>query len=207
MTDAQSSMPKSVAIYCGSYAGADPEYIATARRVAVELAKRGITIVYGGGAVGLMGAVADAAIDAGGKVVGVMPQALIDGEIGHKGLPEMHVVDDMHQRKALMAELADAFIALPGGAGTLEEIAEQWTWAQLGFHSKPCAFLNVRGFYSSLQQFSRTMAEQGFMKPEYADMLIFENELSDILDRFETYRAPAKKWNPDKARVLVEAID
>ncbi|WP_311879096.1 LOG family protein [Microbacterium forte] len=207
MTEVQSSMPKSVAIYCGSYAGADPEYIETARRVAVELAERGITIVYGGGAVGLMGAVADAAIEAGGKVVGVMPQALIDGEIGHKGLPEMHVVDNMHQRKALMADLADAFIALPGGAGTLEEIAEQWTWAQLGFHSKPCAFLNVRGFYSSLEVFARMMADEGFMKTEYADMLIFEDELTDILNRFATYTAPAKKWNPGKVRVLVEAID
>jgi len=186
----------SIAIYCGSYTGSDPEYLRSARHVGTHLSRAGYEIVYGGGAVGLMGAVADAALENGGRVIGVMPQALVDGEIGHHGLTEMHVVADMHERKSVMASLADAFLTLPGGSGTLEEISEQWTWAQLGFHRKPCAFLNVRGFYTPLREFIQRTVTEGFTRPEYADMLIFEEDIQPLLTRFNSYVAPPKKWNP-----------
>lgn len=195
---------KSIAVYCGSYTGTSPEYMDVARATGAELAKRGYDVVYGGGAVGLMGAVADAALAAGGRVVGVMPQALIDGEIGHKGLTEMHVVRDMHERKAKMADLADGFLTLPGGSGTLEEIAEQWTWGQLGFHKKPCGFLNVREFYTPLHDFIHRTVTEGFTKPEYGQMLIFEKELQPLLTRFEGYVAPAKKWNPSTTKTSLD---
>ena len=133
---------KSIGIFCGSSAGEHPLYLDTARLVGRTLAQQGLALVYGGGKVGLMGAVADAALEAGGVVIGVMPRGLVEREIAHRGLTELHVVEDMHERKTKMAALADGFIALPGGAGTLEEIFEQWTWAQLGIHEKPCAFLN-----------------------------------------------------------------
>jgi hypothetical protein len=185
-----------IAIYCGSYRGHDPEYVRSAQEVGRHLAQAGYDIVYGGGAVGLMGVVADAALDNGGRVTGVMPRALVEGEIGHTELTDMRVVSDMHERKAVMASLADAFLALPGGSGTLEEITEQWTWAQLGFHSKPCGFLNVRGFFSPLRQFIRRTVTDGFTKLQYADMLIFEQHIQPLLDRFDNYVAPPKKWNP-----------
>lgn len=152
-----------------------------------------------------MGAIADTALEAGGRVVGVMPRALIEGEIGHNDLSEMHVVETIHERKAVTAELSDAFLALPGGAGTLEEIAEQWTWAQLGFHQKPCAFLNTRDFYSPLRDFANRMVDEGFMKPEYAQMLIFEKEIEPILNAFTGYVAPPKKWITSNAKELAEA--
>lgn len=200
---------KSIAVYCGSYTGNSPEYLQSARHTGSHLARAGYDIVYGGGSVGLMGAVADTAIASGGRVVGVMPQALVDGEIGHKGLTEMHVAADMHERKAVMASRADAFLALPGGSGTLEEIAEQWTWAQLGLHSKPCGFLNVLDFYSPLRDFINRTVADGFTKPEYRDMLIFETELEPLLERFTAYVAPARKWNPtatsDAGRTGVES--
>jgi len=189
----------SIAVYCGSYSGTHPDYIEAARHTGSYLAQHGYDLVYGGGSVGLMGAVADAALENGGRVIGVMPQALVDGEIGHKGLTEMRVVSNMHERKAAMADLADAFLTLPGGSGTLEEIAEQWTWAQLGFHQKPCGFLNVRDFYTPLRQFIERTVTEGFTKPQYADMLIFETELVTLLELFESYVAPAKKWNPQAA--------
>ena len=138
---------KSIGIFCGSSAGEHPLYLDTARLVGRTLAQQGLALVYGGGKVGLMGAVADAALEAGGVVIGVMPRGLVEREIAHRGLTELHVVEDMHERKTKMAALADGFIALPGGAGTLEEIFEQWTWAQLGIHEKPCAFLNIKGYY------------------------------------------------------------
>jgi uncharacterized protein (TIGR00730 family) len=186
----------SIAVFCGSYTGSDPEYVRSARHVGTHLAQAGYEIIYGGGAVGLMGAVADAALENGGRVIGVMPQALVDGEIGHHMLTEMRVVTDMHERKSVMASLADAFLTLPGGSGTLEEISEQWTWAQLGLHQKPCAFLNVRGFYTPLHDFIKRTVTEGFTRPEYADMLIFEEEIQPLLTRFGSYVAPPKKWNP-----------
>ncbi len=152
---------KSIGIFCGSSAGEHPLYLETARLVGRTLAQQGLALVYGGGKVGLMGAVADAALEAGGVVIGVMPRGLVEREIAHRGLTELHVVEDMHERKTKMAALADGFIALPGGAGTLEEIFEQWTWAQLGIHEKPCAFLNIKGYYDPLQAMVDNMVREG----------------------------------------------
>lgn len=152
---------KSIGIFCGSSAGEHPLYLETARLVGRTLAQQGLALVYGGGKVGLMGAVADAALEAGGVVIGVMPRGLVEREIAHRGLTELHVVEDMHERKTKMAALADGFIALPGGAGTLEEIFEQWTWAQLGIHEKPCAFLNIKGYYDPLQAMVDNMVRKG----------------------------------------------
>ncbi|OXZ49395.1 TIGR00730 family protein [Escherichia coli] len=183
-----------VGIFCGSSAGSSPVYLAAARSAGQWLAQNGIHIVYGGGRVGLMGAVADAALAQGGQVTGVIPRALKAREIAHTGLSELHVVDDMHQRKTLMAELSDGFIALPGGAGTAEEIFEQWTWAQLGIHHKPCAFLNVNDFYQPLREMIQQMVSEGFMKPDYADMVFFSDNTRAIADYFHTYTPPVSKW-------------
>jgi len=185
-----------IGVFCGSSAGSDPAYEQTARETGHVLAEAGIGIVYGGGRVGLMGTVADAAIEAGGRVVGVMPRALVDSEIAHAGLTELHVVENMHQRKARMSELATGFVALPGGAGTLEEIFEQWTWAQLGIHQKPCGFLNIKGYYDPLRTMAQKMVDEGFMKQSYADMLVFTDRLDELLDRFRNYTPPPRKWMP-----------
>lgn len=186
----------SIGIFCGSAGGNHPAYLESARLVGEVLAKANITIVYGGGKVGLMGAVADAALALGGQVHGVMPRALVDREIAHRGLTQLHIVDDMHQRKHRMAELADGFIALPGGAGTFEEIFEQWTWAQLGIHQKPCAFLNVNGYYDPLKQMTRQMAAEGFIQQRYVDMLPFSEDLLTLIAFFKNYTAPQNKWTP-----------
>ncbi|MDA7966982.1 TIGR00730 family Rossman fold protein [Ruegeria sp.] len=166
---------KQVAVFCGSSTGNCPEYAQAAIDLGTALAKRSITLVYGGGKGGHMGQIADATMAAGGRAVGVMPEALVEREISHPGLTKLHVVPDMATRKSKMSELSDGFIALPGGAGTLEEITEQWTWGQLGIHGKPVAFLNINGFYSHMQAFIAHVTEQGFMKPEYRDMLIFND--------------------------------
>jgi uncharacterized protein (TIGR00730 family) len=141
-----------------------------------------------------MGSVADAALAAGGQVIGIIPRALAESEISHQGLSELHLVETMHERKARMAELADAFIALPGGAGTLEEIFEQWTWAQLGVHGKPCGFLNVKGYFDPLLEMICRMTAQQFMRPEYASMLVVETEPEQLLAQFAAYRPPMRKW-------------
>lgn len=185
----------SVGIFCGSANGNDPVYSKAASQVGQRLAEQGVGIVYGGGKVGLMGAVADAALQHGGSVIGVIPQSLVAREIAHTGLTLLHVVANMHERKMKMAELADAFIALPGGAGTLEEIFEQWTWAQLGLHAKPCAFFDVNGFYRPLQDMIRQMVSKGFLKKSYEDMLLFSENLSEITEYFSDYRAPDVKWS------------
>jgi uncharacterized protein (TIGR00730 family) len=185
----------SVCVFCGSNGGADPAYVAAAEAVGAGLAQRGISIVYGGGRVGLMGALADSARAAGGEVVGVMPQALVDREIGHTGIDDLHVVDTMHERKALMVELADAFIALPGGIGTLEELFEVYTWAQLGIHAKPLALLDVAGYYKPLAAFLDHAVTERFLRPESRAMLAVADSLEDVLDAFERWRAPAThKW-------------
>jgi uncharacterized protein (TIGR00730 family) len=189
---------KSIAIFCGSAAGNNPIFIQTAQQVGRVLAQQQIQLVYGGGKVGLMGAVADSVLQHGGRVIGVMPQALVDREIAHTGLTELYVVENMHQRKMQMSELADGFIALPGGAGTLEEIYEQWTWAQLGTHAKPCAFLNVAGYYRLLLEMIQVMVEQGFTQQRYADMLIQADNIEDILAAFRDYQAPKAKWTEVK---------
>lgn len=182
-------------VFCGSSSGQDPVYLEAARSLGEAMAARGIDLVYGGASVGLMGAVADASLGRGGHVIGVMPQALVDKEIAHRGLSDLRVVGSMHERKALMAELADGFIALPGGLGTFEELFEVWTWAQLGYHRKPCALLNAGGFYDKLTDFLDDVVERGFVKPIHRSMLIVENEPAALIDAILAYESPkVDKW-------------
>jgi uncharacterized protein (TIGR00730 family) len=184
-----------VCVFCGSSVGAQPAYAAGARALGRLLAERGVGLVYGGASVGLMGAVADAALAAGGDVVGVMPRALVDKEVAHAGLADLRVVDTMHARKALMAELADAFVALPGGLGTFEELFEVWTWAQLGLHRKPVALLDVAGFYGPLAAFLDAAVAERFVRPEHRGMLLVEEDPAALLDRLAAYRPPVvDKW-------------
>jgi uncharacterized protein (TIGR00730 family) len=185
----------SVCVFCGSNGGANPAYLAAAEEVGAGLARRGLRIVYGGGRVGLMGALADSARAAGGEVVGVMPQALVDREIGHTGIDDLRVVDTMHERKALMVELADAFIALPGGIGTLEELFEVYTWAQLGIHAKPLALLDVAGYYEPLAAFLDHAVDQQFLRADMRAALSIARSLEAVLETFERWRPPAThKW-------------
>lgn len=183
-----------LAVFCGSSSGHDPLYTQTTRELGLFMAAQGVDLVYGGGRTGLMGCIADAVLDGGGKVYGVIPEALKEKEVAHTGLTELTVVADMHQRKARMAELADAFVALPGGAGTLEEIFETWTWGQLGYHSKPCAFFNVNGFYDPLLNMIDRMTDSGFLKPEHAAMLIRTAEPEALLQGIRDYQPPRHKW-------------
>lgn len=183
-----------IAIYCGSSTGHSPHFVESTKALGKYLAKNGIDIVYGGGNVGLMGVIADSALAAGGRVYGVIPQDLKNKEIAHPNLTDLKVVEDMHQRKAAMANMADAFVALPGGPGTLEEIFESWTWAQLGHHAKPCAFYNMNGFYDSLKAMIDTMCTSGFIKEEYANMLIHVDTPEELLSSISVYQAPKNKW-------------
>lgn len=183
-----------VAVFCGSSNGSSPAYAEAARLTGRTLAERGIDVVYGGGHVGLMGAVADAALEAGGRVVGVIPRQLDDRELAHHGLTELHVVESMHERKQVMADLSDAFIALPGGAGTLEEIAEQWTWAQLTIHAKPSGFLDVDGFWAPMQAMLHTMVTQGFIRAEQSGIVSFRDDLDDLLDVLAQPPSWTDKW-------------
>jgi uncharacterized protein (TIGR00730 family) len=186
---------RSVTVYCGSNAGADPAYAEGTRALARLLAGSGIRIVYGGAALGLMGILADTAMEAGGEVIGVMPQALIDREIGHRGLTDLRVVGSMHERKALMADLADAFIALPGGIGTLEELIEVYTWSQLGMHRKPIGVLNVNGYYDSLAAFLDDAVRERFLPAQHREVLIFEPDPETLLARMAGAEPPtAEKW-------------
>ena len=184
----------SICVYCGSAAGSDPAFLQEAVAAGTLIAEQGLTLVYGGGKVGLMGAVADAALAAGGKVVGVMPADLVNQEIGHKGLTELKIVNSMHERKWAMGELADGFLCLPGGPRTIEEIIEQWTWALLGFHAKPCGFVNVNGYYDLMRATIQQMADKGFIAQQYVDMLIYADTTAAALTAFETYVAPPPKW-------------
>jgi uncharacterized protein (TIGR00730 family) len=186
---------RSVCIYCGSAQGTRPAFLKEAERAGTLLARAGITLIYGGGRVGLMGAVADAALAAGGRVVGVMPADLVSQEIAHPDLSELRVVNSMHERKWAMAELADGFLCLPGGPGTFEEIFEQWTWALLGFHSKPCGFVNIEDYYEPLRATVANMVSHGFLAPEYGDMLIYAPTTEAALALFEAYVPPPPKWN------------
>ena len=186
---------RAVCVFCGSNAGARPIYMEAAQEVGRAIAARGLELVYGGAAVGLMGALADAALRAGGKVVGVIPRALVEREIAHPGLSETHEVTSMHERKAMMADRSDAFLALPGGAGTLEETFEAWTWAQLGHHRKPVGLLNVDGFFDLLLAFLDNQCRELFVRREHREMLIVDNDPERLLARFETYRPPVvEKW-------------
>jgi uncharacterized protein (TIGR00730 family) len=185
---------RSVAVFCGSRSGSHPEYAAAAATTGRVLAARGTTLVYGGGRVGLMGVVADAALAAGGRVVGVIPQALHERELTHTGVSELHVVGSMHERKARMADLADAFVALPGGAGTLEEVAEQWTWAQLTLHAKRSGFLDVRGFWGPVRAMLERMVADGFVRPEQQDILRFDDDVERLLDSLDEPLGWTDKW-------------
>jgi uncharacterized protein (TIGR00730 family) len=189
-----------ICVFCGAASGRTPAYAAAAQDLGELLAKRGIGLVYGGGNVGLMGELADAVLDAGGQAIGVIPQQLVDREIAHAGLTELHVVENLHQRKALMAELADAFLTLPGGIGTMEELFEVWSWGKLGLHSKPCGLLNVDGYFDSLRRLTDQMVTEGFLEPEYREMLLIEEQPSVLLDRLATY-VPSGRWRTADLRV------
>lgn len=186
---------KSLCVFCGSSAGDDPGYREAARSLGGELARRGIRLVYGGGHVGLMGVLADAVLAGGGHVLGVIPKALMDREVGHGSLTELRVVGSMHERKAMMAAESDGFLALPGGIGTLEELFEVWTWGQLGIHAKPCGILNILGFYDGLITFIRHAVSQGFLRPQHLEMLLLDADAASLLARMVAYRPPAvPKW-------------
>lgn len=184
-----------ICVYLGSNTGRTPVYVEQAQALGRELARRDIGLVYGGSNVGLMGALADAALQAGGRVIGILPERLKSKEMAHPGLTELHIVATMHERKHMMAELADGFIALPGGAGTFEEIFETWTWAQLGFHAKPCGLLNIAGYYDKLADFLDHAAQERFMREEHRTMLMVESSPAALLDRYAAYQAPTvSKW-------------
>jgi uncharacterized protein (TIGR00730 family) len=184
-----------VCVFCGSSPGNDPAYGEAAAAAARAIVATGATIVFGGGRVGLMGIVADAALGAGGTVIGVMPRSLVEREIAHRGLHQLHVVETMHERKTRFAELADAFLALPGGAGTLEEIFEQWTWGQLGIHAKPCGFLSTKGYFDPIRAMIERMVSEGFMIRAFADMLSFSDGADILLAGFRSYVPPPRKWS------------
>ncbi|OJH19991.1 Rossman fold protein, TIGR00730 family [Bacillus obstructivus] len=184
---------KKLAVFCGSSSGASSIYIEEAKKLGKELAKRNIALVYGGASVGVMGAVADSLLEEGGHVIGVMPTFLENREIAHKKLTELFIVDTMHERKAKMADLADGFIALPGGPGTLEEFFEIFTWAQLGLHQKPCGLLNINHYYDPLLALFDHMTKEQFLHEKYRHMALVSNDPKDLLDQFNTYEPPAVK--------------
>jgi uncharacterized protein (TIGR00730 family) len=186
---------KSICVYCGSNFGERVSYLEAAQDLGAEMAERGITLVYGGGNVGLMGTVADSVLAAGGKVIGVIPQALVDKEVAHTGLSDLRVVGSMHERKSLMADLADGFIALPGGLGTLEEFCEVATWTQLGFHKKACGLLNIGGFYDGLLSFLNHATEEKFIRPEHRSIVLEEEDPVELIKKLSQLEVPTvHKW-------------
>jgi uncharacterized protein (TIGR00730 family) len=193
---------KSICVYCGSSTGVKPVYADAARAFARVLVDSGCTLVYGGGRVGLMGVVADEVLAAGGQAVGVIPELLFDKEVGHRGLSALHVVPDMHHRKKMMADLSDAFVALPGGAGTLEELFEVYTWAQLGYHAKPIGLLDVDGYYAPLVGMLEHTVREGFMQQRYFDILQIDSQAAALIDKLRRYRSPS----PDKWATEREAV-
>ncbi|MET0291028.1 MAG: TIGR00730 family Rossman fold protein [Steroidobacteraceae bacterium] len=186
------SQVKRLCVFCGSSAGANPAYLAAARALGEAIAARGIGLVYGGASVGLMGTVADAAVAAGGEVIGVIPRSLETREIAHRGLTELRVVSSMHERKAQMADLSDGFVALPGGIGTLEELFEVWTWSQLGLHAKPVALLNVAGYYDALLTFLDRTVTEAFVRPETRRILLTDTAPAPLLEAVATGGAPSR---------------
>jgi len=182
---------KSLCVYCGSSMGAAPAYADAARTLAKTMVGADISLVYGGGNVGLMGVIADEVMRLGGQATGVIPQALLTKEVGHHGLTRLHVVKDMHERKAMMAELADGFIAMPGGIGTLEELFEVFTWSQLGFHDKPIGLLNVDGFYDGLIGFLQHVVNECFLRAEQASLLIHERHAGTLVERLRSFKPQA----------------
>ena len=186
---------RSICVFCGSSAGADPAFAAAAKAVGEMLARRGLELVYGGGNVGLMGIAADAALGAGGRVIGVIPQSLVDRELAHQGISDLRIVSSMHERKALMADLSDAFIALPGGYGTLEELCEILTWAQLGLHQKPFGLLNVQGFYSSFIAQIDHAVRMKFIRPQHRELLMTSDSIDGLLEQFAHFKPlPVHNW-------------
>jgi uncharacterized protein (TIGR00730 family) len=186
---------RALCVFCGANHGRRPAYRESAGRIGELLATRGITLVYGGGNVGLMGTLADACLDAGGRVIGVIPRALKEKEIAHVGLSDMHVVGTMHERKALMADLSDAFLTLPGGFGTWDEFCEALTWSQLGLQKKACSFLNVEGYYDALLALADRAAEDGFIRPEHRGLLLVDDDPVRLLDRLQNFEVPyVPKW-------------
>lgn len=184
-----------IAVFCGSSPGNKPYFIEAAEHFGQTMTRLGHDLVFGGGNVGLMGCVADAVLASGGKAYGVIPESLRDRELAHQGLTRLDVVKSMHERKALMADMADAFVALPGGPGTMDEIFEAWTWGQLGYHHKPCALYNVNGYYDELLSLIGKMSSSGFLKQEYADMVIVEQQPEALIARLENYQPPIQKWH------------
>lgn len=185
----------SIVVYCGSSAGHDPVYMEQATLLGAALAQKNLALVYGGAKVGLMGAVADGVLNAGGKAIGVLPHFLQQKELAHAGLTELILVDTMHERKTKMNELCDGVIALPGGFGTMEELFEMLTWGQLGLHRKPIGLLNTNGFYDDLMSLARNMSEKGFLTAENRDMLLCSNDINDLLSQLENYEPPTRsKW-------------
>ncbi len=176
-----------LAVYCGSASPADPAYVAAARHVGRSFAERGIALVYGGGRLGLMGAVADSCLAAGGTVIGVIPQALVDAEVAHRGLTELHVVATMHERKRAFTDLADGFVTLPGGTGTMDELWEALSWAQLGYHAKPVGLLDLNGFYAPLVAMWQKMTEVGFVRPQHRDLLLVANAIDPLLAAMDAH--------------------
>ncbi len=196
---------KTLCVYCGSNAGADPAYAGLARALGARLARDGITLVYGGGNVGLMGTMADAVLAGGGEVVGVIPQQLVDWEVAHTGVTRLEVVDSMHTRKARMFELSDGFVALPGGFGTLDEIFEMLTWRQLGLGKKPCAFLDVNGFWQPLMAMLDTMVRERFLHPEQRQDMWYGHDIDALLAWMQAYEpARADKWLDEKRRAQLK---
>ncbi|MGN6388406.1 MAG: TIGR00730 family Rossman fold protein [Burkholderiaceae bacterium] len=196
---------RSLCIYCGASHGNSPRYAEAAVTLARELVRHDLALVYGGGNIGLMGRIADAVLELGGRAIGVIPQALLDREVGHRGLTELHIVADMHARKAMMAELADGFAALPGGFGTMEELFEMLTWAQLGFHAKPVGLLNVAGFYDPLLAFVRHQVAEGFLPPDNAALLHADADPARLVETLRRAHpaAPPGALPPDVAKKLV----
>ncbi len=192
---------KSLCVYCGSSPGSNPLYEARAYSFGQLLAERGIRVIYGGGSVGLMGAVANGALSKSGQVIGIMPARLIEKEVQHRGLTKLYSVISMHDRKMKMADLADGFVALPGGVGTLEEILEVFTWTQLSFHEKPCGLLNIERFYTPLVDFLSRVVDQRFMKPEHLSSLLIEEDEAVLLSRLESYKhVSVDKWIDERKR-------
>ncbi|HPQ54038.1 MAG TPA: TIGR00730 family Rossman fold protein [Spirochaetota bacterium] len=194
---------KRICVFCGSSPGKRPEYRNAARSLGSLLAERNIGLVFGGGRVGLMNEIANAVLDAGGRVTGVIPQSLVDREVAHTGVSDLRIVGSMHERKALMAELSDGFIAIPGGIGTFEEFLEIITWGQLGFHRKPCGLLNVLGFYNGLLGFLGHAVDEGFLHSANRDSILVSASPEELLDLFHSYEAPLV----DKAEKALKELD
>ena len=196
---------KSICVYCGSSLGITSHYADAARALAKEMVDDNLALIYGGGNVGLMGIIADEVLRLGGDATGVIPKALLDKEVGPRSLTRLHIVKDMHERKSMMAELSDGFIAMPGGIGTLEELFEALTWSQLGFHDKPIGLLNVHGFYDGLISFMHHLVTQGFLKPEHASLLIADADAPMLLHRLKSFRSDYhdKLLSPVTAQTLL----